>query len=366
MASFLIYPGFEKIEEKDDKYLVINKGAVSLYDSLNIGLLAYDYDSEKVYSNYSTFTLLGVTPDDDSTKLLYLASIVEEQQLKRMYRNLKKMIKGSINRFEDKFRFHMESKSRIIKVVCVKESEVFNSNGNNIYAFFTDLTSSIDQYRSRFLSEITHDLRLPIGTMLQCVESINDDCEPKRDIYMDILKQSILHLKSLSDHYLSYSVETSVTHLKPVRFNLWQTFNNLYLIHSVGISTDISLSMTSPKDSCLVYMDKFCIEQIMNNLLSNAKKYTFKGAIAFGYTFTQDGGLDIFVSDTGVGISEEFQAKIFEPYYQKEKYEGGVGLGLSICKRRIDRMGGEINVYSRLNFGTRFVISFGPNVIVKL
>ncbi len=115
-----------------------------------------------------------------------------------------------------------------------------------------------------------------------------------------------------------------------------------------------------------VLVDKDRIDQVISNLLDNAIKFTDKGKIQIGAKI-QNGSILCYVADTGRGIPEAFQSKIFERFEQVErnnlakKKTRGTGLGLSICKDIIEHYGGKIWVESKINEGSTFFFTLPIN-----
>jgi CheY-like chemotaxis protein len=111
------------------------------------------------------------------------------------------------------------------------------------------------------------------------------------------------------------------------------------------------------KKNVFIETDPLRLKQILNNLLENSLKYTFRGYIEFGFEDMKD-NLKFFVKDTGVGIKKENQDFIFERFAQvystTDKRSGGTGLGLSICKNLIELLGGKVWLESELSIGSIF------------
>ena len=105
----------------------------------------------------------------------------------------------------------------------------------------------------------------------------------------------------------------------------------------------------------LFYTDRNRLTQILTNLLTNAIKHTEKGFIRFGYEVTET-DVVFSVEDSGEGISEDKQEKIFSRFVQLDDWSKGVGLGLAICKGLITRMGGTIGVSSVFGEGSTFTV----------
>lgn len=107
--------------------------------------------------------------------------------------------------------------------------------------------------------------------------------------------------------------------------------------------------------------DNVRLQQVVNNLINNAAKFTGSGFITFGYEEDEEPGYTrIFVEDTGVGISEEGIRHIFERFYKVDNFTQGAGLGLSICQTIVERLKGTISVTSEVGKGTRFTVRL-PN-----
>ena len=111
------------------------------------------------------------------------------------------------------------------------------------------------------------------------------------------------------------------------------------------------LQKTLKDSQSKVYTDSSKLKQILQNLISNATKFTHKGHINFGYVL-KDNFLEFYVEDTGIGIPDEEKEKVFEPFFTKK--ERGTGLGLAVVKKIIENHQGEIKVSDREGGGTVF------------
>ena len=98
------------------------------------------------------------------------------------------------------------------------------------------------------------------------------------------------------------------------------------------------------------------VKQILNNIVSNALKYTSEGTVQISYELIEEGQVRISVADTGCGIPEDKTDKIFERFEKLDYYVQGAGLGLSISKSLVDKMGGRIEVDSTVGVGSTFRI----------
>lgn len=116
----------------------------------------------------------------------------------------------------------------------------------------------------------------------------------------------------------------------------------------------------NPYKSCLVKLDKNRLVQVGTNFITNAIKHTDKGRITMGYSYI-DGGIKLYVEDTGHGIPKEKQHKLFQRFAKLDDFTQGTGLGLAICKAITDAQGGKIGMESDEGQGSKF----WPGFLVK-
>lgn len=140
-------------------------------------------------------------------------------------------------------------------------------------------------------------------------------------------------------------------------YNLTYILQQVYDSQRLSMPQGVELLMEIPEGpGKYVITDSVRLKQVVNNLINNAKKFTTMGNITFGYEVDDPGYTRVFVQDTGAGISEEDQQRIFERFYKADSFTQGAGLGLSICQTIVDRLQGTIKVTSELGKGTRFEV----------
>jgi len=116
----------------------------------------------------------------------------------------------------------------------------------------------------------------------------------------------------------------------------------------------VSLVTAMRNESQIIMTDRSRLTEILRALLSNAVKFTSNGQVTIGYEQPADGRITIFVKDTGKGIAEEHQKRIFEKFYKVDEYIPGAGLGLSLCHTLAYSLGGSVTVESQLGKGSVF------------
>lgn len=234
----------------------------------------------------------------------------------------------------------------------------------------TQLLREKEEFKNRFLANTSHELRTPLTTIMGFTTILQrSNITPEQMHYLDIIKSSGEHLRNLIDDILDISkIEMGRLQIKHDRFDLKGLCEHLesqYSLKTRGKELTLAIKLDNDIPQFLVG-DKLRLNQILNNLLDNAFKFTRKGSIQMNISKldrkSSDIKLQFEVKDTGLGIDKENLSSIFESFIQvhDDPSIGGTGLGLSIVKRLIDIMGGAISVESTKGLGTTFtfILSF--------
>jgi signal transduction histidine kinase len=130
----------------------------------------------------------------------------------------------------------------------------------------------------------------------------------------------------------------------------------------------LALEVEFPADPIVLRADRIKLGRVVGNLIGNAIKFTERGSIRMGAHRNGDGSVQLTVSDTGIGIAPEHISHIFDEFFQLRNPERdrtkGSGLGLTICKRLVDAMGGTLSVTSKLGEGSTFIVTLPPFAVV--
>lgn len=225
--------------------------------------------------------------------------------------------------------------------------------------------------KSTFLSNMSHDIRTPmnavIGFATLGMKNV-DNVEKVKEYFAKIMSSSTQLLSIINDILDMSRIESGKLFLKESEVNLSDVLRDLKTIvdeqiHANQLTLFIDIMDVTDKD---VFCDKTRLNRLLMNLVSNAMKFTPAGGIIsirvsqFPHTIEGKGVYEIHVKDTGIGMSQEFARKIFEPF-ERERTSTvskiqGTGLGMAITKNIVDMMGGTIEVYTEKGKGTEFII----------
>lgn len=222
-----------------------------------------------------------------------------------------------------------------------------------------------DQLKTAFLANISHEIRTPMNAIIGFSKMIGspDFDDEEKNKFVDIIITNGKLLLSLINDMISLSkIESNTLSVKfqPCRVNdmlvnLYKEFN-YDLEDKKNIQLKLKCANSNPKFTVLT--DGVLLQAIIEKLLDNGIKFTEHGEVEFGYRFSRTDSIEFFVKDTGIGIAERDQEKIFERFHQLDNrtiraYEG-TGLGLSIAQHYVRLLGGKLNVKSKLGFGSVF------------
>jgi GAF domain-containing protein len=219
------------------------------------------------------------------------------------------------------------------------------------------------QHKSQFLANMSHELRTPLNAVLGYTELILDETfgdvpEPIRDS-LERARNSGQHLLGLINDVLDLSkIEAGQLTLSLADYAMEEVTHAVATnVESLAAEKKLALRVTVPPDLPPGRGDSRRIAQVLLNLVGNALKFTEAGEVRVEVTVS-DGAFTVSVADTGPGISEADQVKIFEEFQQADssstRKKGGTGLGLAIAKRIVELHGGRIWVESTLGRGSTF------------
>lgn len=218
--------------------------------------------------------------------------------------------------------------------------------------------------KSLFLANMSHEIRTPLNAIegFSRIMAETDSAEGRMK-YMEIVESNNSRLLALIDEILDLSrIEAGELSVRKSMTDLNEMCKSLQLIFKFRCPDTLQLQWSKPNMNVMLNTDSNRITQVLSNLISNALKHTTKGSISYGYRLINDAQeIEFFVSDTGTGIAEKDLKHIFETYMSRDaENQNGYGLGLSLCKIIVEKLGGHISVNSKIGEGStfRFVLPF--------
>lgn len=219
--------------------------------------------------------------------------------------------------------------------------------------------------KSDFLAVVSHELRTPLNAIAGYADLMQSGVGGKLSAaharHVERIKVGARHLSSIIDEILAYArVESGRTELSVSRTDVAEIVREGALaMEPDARDKGLALRVSVPEGGLTVVTDRGKLRQIVINLLGNAIKYTQAGSIDVAAR-PVDGGAELRVRDTGIGIAPENLSRIFEPFWQAESPNtrtiGGTGLGLSVNRRLLDLLGGTIDVESEEGVGSTFTV----------
>jgi signal transduction histidine kinase len=219
-----------------------------------------------------------------------------------------------------------------------------------------------DNLKSAFLANVSHEIRTPMNAIIGFSDLLENETDPdKRDNYIKMIQNSSSGLLELINELIDLSkIEAGDVQLSYSNFSIEELFIELTSIFTLELENkekkSVKIEYNLLNGDFLIYSDHYRLKQILSNLINNAVKFTSKGVIKFD-CINKGSELLFSVSDTGTGIKEEDQLKIFDRF-AKFNYQGmnteGSGIGLSIVEKIVKLFNGQIWFESEWEKGTIF------------
>lgn len=220
--------------------------------------------------------------------------------------------------------------------------------------------------KSSFLATMSHEIRTPLNAILGNLELLEYSALDSQRDRLTVIRHASDNLLSTISDVLDFSkIEAGEMHVEHIEFDLADiATRSLAIFAPVAQAKGITL-VGEPGSTVTLPMtgDPTCLQQVLNNLLSNALKFTERGQVVLRLRVDNTAGeLHIEAEDSGIGMTAAQQALIFNPFSQADetinRRYGGTGLGLALCMRLVQAMGGAISVTSEPNKGSLFRITF--------
>jgi PAS domain S-box-containing protein len=351
-----------------------------LVQSANDGISFYDNDWNLIYANKAFYSLIGLDPGiNNSINSGDLVHPDDRDYLKERQEAL--MGKGF---FECELRIRHSEGNYINlseKSVIVRNDEgeilgalIISRDISRIKLVLEELNkANIDaeasnRLKSSFLANISHEIRTPLNSVVgfanlllsdnltqdvkeEYIEHINYNSEKLIQIIGDIIDLSRLESSQIEITYEETSLNSIVTEIIDEARQVIKRNEKPIILNVKNLFGD---------NSDLIFTDRVWLKRVLNHLMDNAVKFTLDGSVEFSYLREND-NIVFKIKDTGIGINKENLARIFEEFRQEidghhRPFEG-LGIGLTLAKEVIERMGGKIYVQSEKGVGSEFSFS---------
>ena len=281
----------------------------------------------------------------------------------------------------EKWRLYQQARLRLDdleRMVQERTLALQKANGeleaaNDLLKLATDKTQKMaeaalmaSKTKSEFLANMSHEIRTPMNGVVGMINLMQDtNLTAEQREYADTIKSSADALLSIINDILDFSkIEAGKMILESTDFDLRTTVaDSVALLAPRAKVKQIGLTCSLPDNlNGKLVGDPSRLRQILLNLLSNAAKFTDKGAVTLEIAVTKETNFDLHlrfaIRDTGIGITQEVQQKLFQSFTQADatttRKFGGTGLGLAICRKLAELMGGTIGVDSTFGKGSTF------------
>ncbi|RMF59858.1 MAG: PAS domain S-box protein [Calditrichaeota bacterium] len=365
VENFILY---EKLRASQERYRALS-------ETMSLGLVTCDLQGKIIYVNPAFQELLGYHQSQlISQDIISFFSPKEADKLRKMVAELLSVDTGANKRIENE-EFIIINKDHESIPVSVFGFPLFElQEKTGFFLILNDLREmkQLEQIKADFNSMIVHDLRSPMNVIQGFIELIRNrvvgEINHEQEELLDIAKENVKKVLALIDNFLVASkLDVGKFTLEPKLDELnalieQQVENHKVLVKNKNIHLEMDLDRNLP----LLLFDSLRIEQVLNNLLSNAMKFTPENGrirvrsrlIKHAVNGEEKFFASVSVEDNGPGIPENKLSRIFDKYEQVENNSqftvSGTGLGLSICKEIIELHGGKIWVDSKPNQGSTF------------
>ena len=216
------------------------------------------------------------------------------------------------------------------------------------------------ELKESFLANMRHEIRTPLNAIvgfssILATPGLELEDEEKEDMISTINKNNDLLLKLINDVLDLSRMESGQITLSAKPCSVDKLMEYVYQSYSVQAPIHLNYTLEKGPSGLTIMGDEGRIEQVLMNFLNNAAKCTSKGYIHLGWKHHQEEGeVELYVEDSGCGLTPEQQLMIFDRFYKVDEFRQGTGLGLSICKVIAQKMKGRITVQSKVDVGSRF------------
>jgi signal transduction histidine kinase/DNA-binding response OmpR family regulator len=247
-----------------------------------------------------------------------------------------------------------------------------DETNRGVVALYAELDDKADflqrssELKSHFLSNMSHEFRTPLNSISALsqilLDRLDGELSAEQEKQVRFIKSSAHDLMDLVNDLLDLAkVEAGKVTIRPTTFDVATVFSALrgMLRPLLAQNSSVKLVFDDPEENIQIYSDEGKVSQILRNFISNALKFTESGEVRVSVSRSHDNTVSFSVSDTGIGIADEDQERIFQEWTQVDgklqKVAKGSGLGLPLSRKLAQLLGGNVYVRSELGLGSTFV-----------
>lgn len=339
-----------KLEETVSNATEEHNKLKAIIESMDSGIIAIDREDRILMINPYALELFEIEED-----------VIGENILDSKKCNiLSEILRNDKNSYEEIKLFNIGDKE-----LRIKKADVINGKEHiGLVIVIQDITDikRLENSRSRFVTNVTHELKTPLTSIRGFAETLRDVEDPKvREKFLDIINEEAERLTRLINDILLLSSLEQQTYSEYESIDINKILRDVYyMIKSSAKEREVTIKIVGDKMP-LVYGEEDKFKQMFINLVDNAVKYSGNGSIVIISKSIIGDKVEITVEDNGVGIEEEHLGKLFERFYRVDKARsrnnGGTGLGLAIVKHIVKLFNGDIRVESKVGIGTKFMVT---------
>ena len=356
---------YNKIQEFESFFKLIGNYA-------KVGYAHYNLLTQKGDAQHSWYINIGEKEETPLSDIIGVYNHIHPDDRHYMLDFLDNARKGTENKFNKEIRVLRENGScswthinllvkvyapeqNSIELICINYDITRLKETEAMLIQAKEKAEESDRLKSAFLANMSHEIRTPLNAIVGFSKLVIDaECTNEKEQYAEIIERNseillnlfndILDLSSLEADSLSFNIRP--IKLIDICLQLEQQF-------CYKVKNGTKLILDDVDTELYVSGDWNRIIQIISNLLSNAAKFTPKGEIHFGYREKED-FVEFYVKDSGIGIPAERVATIFQRFGKINDFVQGIGLGLTLCRMLVEKMGGRIWLRSQEGKGSRF------------